>query len=82
MKGLLEKTLRDGYRHFKLKVGGNLEEDKRRLAIAREVIGYDRGNVLMVDANQVRLSWRDIHHIWMVKWYKRRSGPFPKPSQT
>ena len=57
MKGLLEKTLRDGYRHFKLKVGGNLEEDKRRLTIAREVIGYDRGNVLMVDANQVRPSF-------------------------
>jgi len=53
MRGLLQDTLARGYRHFKLKVGGGLEQDRRRLAIAREVIGYDAGNVLMVDANQV-----------------------------
>ncbi|KAG9256831.1 enolase C-terminal domain-like protein [Emericellopsis atlantica] len=53
MKALLQETLDQGYRHFKLKVGGSLEEDKRRLTIARDVIGYDKGNVLMVDANQV-----------------------------
>ncbi|KAK4219909.1 enolase C-terminal domain-like protein [Rhypophila decipiens] len=53
MKSLLRETLSKGYRHFKVKVGSNLEQDKRRLALAREVIGYDKGNVLMVDANQV-----------------------------
>jgi L-galactonate dehydratase len=53
MKGLLQETLGKGYRHFKLKVGGSVEQDGRRLTIAREVIGYDKGNVLMVDANQV-----------------------------
>ncbi|KAH9907379.1 enolase C-terminal domain-like protein [Xylariomycetidae sp. FL2044] len=53
MRGLLEDTLAKGYRHFKLKVGGGLEADRRRLGIARDVIGYDRGNVLMVDANQI-----------------------------
>jgi L-galactonate dehydratase len=53
MKGLLEETLSKGYRHFKLKVGGSVEADRRRLSIAREVIGYDRGNILMIDANQV-----------------------------
>ncbi|KAI6783567.1 L-galactonate dehydratase-like protein [Emericellopsis cladophorae] len=53
MKALLQETLDQGYRHFKLKVGGSVEEDKRRLTIARDVIGYDKGNVLMVDANQV-----------------------------
>ena len=53
MKDLLRQTLDNGYRHFKLKVGGSLEEDKRRLTLARDIIGYDRGNVLMVDANQV-----------------------------
>jgi len=36
---------------FKFKVGGNLDDDKRRLKIARDIIGYDR--MLMVDANQV-----------------------------
>ena len=53
MKGLLKETLSKGYRHFKLKVGTSVEADKRRLTIAREVIGYDNGNILMVDANQV-----------------------------
>jgi L-galactonate dehydratase len=53
MRALLQDTLSKGYRHFKLKVGGNVEQDKRRLTIARDIIGYDRGNILMVDANQV-----------------------------
>ena len=55
MKGLLKDTLSKGYKHFKLKVGSNVEADKKRLTIAREVIGYDKGNILMVDANQVCL---------------------------
>ncbi|KAH7312201.1 L-galactonate dehydratase [Stachybotrys elegans] len=53
MKALLKETLAAGYKHFKLKVGGNLDDDKRRCRIARDVIGYDQGNILMVDANQV-----------------------------
>jgi L-galactonate dehydratase len=53
MKALLEETVKQGYKHFKLKVGTNVEDDKRRLGIARDVIGYDKGNILMVDANQV-----------------------------
>lgn len=53
MEALLRETLAHGYRHFKIKVGGSVEQDRRRLAIARGVIGYDQGNVLMVDANQV-----------------------------
>lgn len=53
MKALLQQTLDQGYRHFKLKVGTSLEADKQRLRIARDVIGYDKGNILMVDANQV-----------------------------
>lgn len=56
MKGLLEDTLSKGYKHFKLKVGTSIEADRRRLTIARNVIGYDRGNILMIDANQVRYS--------------------------
>jgi L-galactonate dehydratase len=56
MKGLLEDTLSKGYKHFKLKVGTSIEADRRRLTIARSVIGYDRGNILMIDANQVRSS--------------------------
>jgi L-galactonate dehydratase len=53
MRGLLKETLSKGYRHFKLKVGSDIAQDKQRLSIAREIIGFDKGNVLMVDANQV-----------------------------
>jgi L-galactonate dehydratase len=61
MRGLLQETLAKGYRHFKLKVGGNVEADRSRLKIAREVIGYDKGNILMVDANQVCLPCTPPH---------------------
>lgn len=50
---LLKETMDEGYKHFKLKVGTSVQEDRDRLALARSVIGYDKGNVLMVDANQV-----------------------------
>lgn len=53
MERLLQETLGEGYKHFKLKVGTSLSSDIRRLTIARNVIGYDCGNILMVDANQV-----------------------------
>lgn len=54
MKALLKESVELGYRHFKMKVGGDLEADRRRLRLTREAIGYDKGNILMVDANQVR----------------------------
>ena len=53
MTQLLEESVAAGFKHFKMKVGGNLEDDKRRLRITRNAIGYDKGNVLMVDANQI-----------------------------
>ena len=40
-----------GFNHIKMKVGRDLEDDIRRLRIAREAIGPDR--TLMIDANQV-----------------------------
>ena len=49
----LEDAVKEGYRNFKMKVGGGLEADKRRLRIAREVIGWGDDMTLMVDANQV-----------------------------
>lgn len=51
LRGLLEEAVAQGYRHVKLKVGGDLDDDVRRLGIAREVIGWDAQ--LMIDANQV-----------------------------
>jgi L-fuconate dehydratase len=40
-----------GFSHIKLKVGRDLQDDIRRVRIAREVLGPDRH--LMIDANQV-----------------------------
>jgi L-galactonate dehydratase len=52
VRQLLNETKRDGFKFFKMKVGGNIEDDKRKLEIARSVIGYEDVK-LMVDANQV-----------------------------
>ena len=51
LRRLCEEAVAAGYKHVKLKVGANLEDDIRRCRIAREVLGPD-GN-LMIDANQV-----------------------------
>lgn len=51
LRRLCQEAVDQGYRHIKLKVGASLEDDIRRLGIAREVIG-PQGN-LMIDANQV-----------------------------
>ncbi len=51
IRGLCRQGLAAGWSHFKLKVGGNLEDDIRRCRIVREEIGAQ--NRLMVDANQV-----------------------------
>ena len=46
-----KEGLDNGWNHFKIKVGGNIDDDVRRAGIVREMIGYDRK--LMMDANQV-----------------------------
>jgi L-fuconate dehydratase len=51
LRRLCQEAVDAGYRHVKLKVGADLDEDIRRLSIAREVIGPDAA--LMIDANQV-----------------------------
>lgn len=51
MVQLIQQNIDAGMDKFKFKVGGNLDEDKRRLKLARDTIGFDR--MLMVDANQV-----------------------------
>jgi L-fuconate dehydratase len=51
VRELCRHAVGDGWRHFKLKVGRDVEEDVRRAAIVREEIGPDRA--LMLDANQV-----------------------------
>jgi L-fuconate dehydratase len=50
IRRLLRAAVEDGFDHIKLKVGGDVEDDVRRCAMAREVVGPDVR--LMVDANQ------------------------------
>jgi L-fuconate dehydratase len=48
---LCREGLADGWTRFKMKVGGSLEDDKRRCALIRSEIGEDL--TFMIDANQV-----------------------------
>lgn len=51
MRQLARDAIAQGWGHFKMKVGGDIEDDLRRARILREEIGADRK--LMMDANQV-----------------------------
>jgi L-fuconate dehydratase len=50
IRGLCRDALAGGWRHFKVKVGGTLEDDARRLGVVRHELG--RTCKLMIDANQ------------------------------
>ena len=51
LRRLCQQAVDAGFSHIKLKVGRDIEDDIRRVRIAREVIGPERK--LMIDANQV-----------------------------
>lgn len=51
VRRLCQEALDEGFNHFKIKVGQDLEADRERAALLREMIGPDR--TLMMDANQV-----------------------------
>jgi L-fuconate dehydratase len=51
LRELCRKGLSQGWRHFKMKVGRDLDDDLRRAEIIRSEIGAEA--VLMMDANQV-----------------------------
>lgn len=62
LRRLCREAIGAGFNHIKMKVGRDLDDDIRRLTIAREVMGPDR--YLMVDANQVwevdqAIDWMD-----------------------
>jgi len=48
---LIREAMADGWTHFKMKVGRDLDDDIRRAALIRDEIGPD--SILMMDANQV-----------------------------
>jgi len=51
LRRLCQEAVDQGFNHIKMKVGGDVQDDIRRLTIAREIMGSDR--YLMIDANQV-----------------------------
>lgn len=51
IRSLVRNAIADGWTHFKMKVGANIDDDCRRAALIRDEIGPDRR--LMMDANQV-----------------------------
>ncbi|MCU1526278.1 MAG: L-alanine-DL-glutamate epimerase, partial [Frondihabitans sp.] len=51
LRRLAQDAVDEGYTNIKLKVGANVDDDIRRLGIAREVVGPDAN--IMIDANQV-----------------------------
>lgn len=68
MVQLIQKNIDSGMDKFKFKVGGNLAEDKRRLNLARQTIGFER--MLMVDANQVWGVQEAIDYMLELKEFK------------
>lgn len=67
-----------GWTHLKLKVGASLEEDIRRLTIAREILGNDF--ILMIDANQKwdvdqAISWMEQLAEFNPWWIEEPTSP-------
>jgi L-fuconate dehydratase len=50
IRRLVREGIASGWNHFKLKVGADIQDDRRRAALVRQEIGPERK--LMVDANQ------------------------------
>ncbi len=78
LRRLCQEAVDAGFSHIKMKVGRDLEDDKRRLTIAREVIGPDR--FLMVDANQVwsvpqAIEWMSQLAPFNLLWIEEPTSP-------
>jgi L-alanine-DL-glutamate epimerase-like enolase superfamily enzyme len=57
--------LKAGFKHFKIKIGENVEKDIERLTIIREEIGSE--NILMVDSNQCFSTNEAIEYMKQLK---------------
>lgn len=73
-----EETEAKGFKQIKLKVGHNVDDDLRRLALARETIGPDVR--LAVDANQVwdvpqAITWINRFHDFNLAWVEEPTSP-------
>ncbi|PXA75686.1 MULTISPECIES: enolase C-terminal domain-like protein [Auritidibacter] len=79
MVGLCQEAVKDhGFGQIKLKVGGSVEDDWRRLALAREAVGPDVK--LAVDANQVwdvpeAIEWINQLQDYDLAWVEEPTSP-------
>lgn len=78
MVRLLREAMAEGYSHVKLKVGRDLDEDRRRVALARATIGPDIK--LMIDANQMwdvpeAIEWVRALADYDLHWIEEPTSP-------
>ncbi|KAH9523421.1 Mitochondrial enolase super member 1 [Bulinus truncatus] len=75
---LCKQAQSEGFTRFKMKVGSDLEDDKRRAKILRQTMGPD--HLLMVDANQKwevqeAIDWmRELIH-FNITWIEEPTSP-------
>jgi L-fuconate dehydratase len=78
LERLCNESVQAGFQHIKLKVGANLDDDRRRCAIARNILGPDR--YLMLDANQVwdvpqAIAWVNALAEFKPLWIEEPTSP-------
>jgi L-fuconate dehydratase len=78
LRRLCQEAIDAGWDSVKLKVGANLDDDRRRCRIAREVIGPDRR--LMIDANQTlgvaeAIAWHRELSEFDIFWFEEPTSP-------
>lgn len=78
LRRLLREAVAEGWTHVKLKVGANLGDDRRRLAIARAELGPDRH--IMIDCNQVwdvgqAIEWVNALAEFRPLWIEEPTSP-------
>ena len=78
IRRLCREALAEGFTHFKIKVGADLQDDLRRAAIVREEIGA--GRTLMIDANQrwdvgQAIDWTRAMAVHRPLWIEEPTSP-------
>ncbi len=78
IRRLCREALADGWTRFKMKVGADVDDDLRRMAIIREEIGPDR--MLAVDANQrwdvgTAIEWMTLLAPFDPYWIEEPTSP-------
>jgi L-fuconate dehydratase len=75
---LCKEAVDDGFAQIKLKVGDNLDDDRRRLRIARQFVGPDVA--IAIDANQrwdvaQAISWVNALAPYDIAWIEEPTSP-------